>query len=737
VVRPTADRLAGVIGLFFVLLALVYASVTPIFEPPDEAAHFLYIHNLLRQGELPVMQDRRTTIAETTPLETRLSLQIHHPPLYYLGGALLISWTQRADVLDYLQVNPFAAYGVVTPNNQNVFLHRPAVPTGDTALAVYILRLYSIALAAGTLTCVYRTARLIVGARTALVALLLVASIPTFIFISASINNDNLVTFFYSAGVYWCVSVWQHRAVTRRDALLISLILAGIALSKLPGLSLFGVVYGWLIYGLWRGRFNRNTVLRVLLTSSLLTLLLAGWWYLRNHMIYGDFLAMQASLNIWSRGQPPTDPQIILSEAKGVWESLWMILGQFNIRGPDWLYAYLPIITLTGIVGALGLARRHKALRSELLLLSGVCLLMIAVLAYTTRQANVSQGRILFPALVAFAPLLAAGWRHIIGRWLGVLCLLPLTLIALRAPLAELSTAYAPPETITALPAQARRIDAQSEGLTLLAYQLQQDTLQPAGILRLTLYLQGQHPEDPVLFVKALDPITQTPVGGADLYPGMSPTSALDPQTIYAVQVAFRLDPSQLSTPPPYRLNLQLGWRVLKNDRFLPLEDAQGRSLAGLVLPGPTLLDESLSPPAPTIPADVTYGGIIQLTGYDRSAQSLKPGDTLTIILHWRALGQTPDDYVVAVGLIDSAGTMIANADAMPAGYPTSAWRTGTAFLDTRVLHIPPDTPPAELRLYLAWYDPLIITRRLPASGAHVQPGDLFLAPEVFQVVIN
>jgi len=41
-----------------VALAIVYAAVTPPFEAPDEGAHFLYIHNLLEERRLPILEGR-------------------------------------------------------------------------------------------------------------------------------------------------------------------------------------------------------------------------------------------------------------------------------------------------------------------------------------------------------------------------------------------------------------------------------------------------------------------------------------------------------------------------------------------------------------------------------------------------------------------------------------------------------------------------------------------------------
>ena len=41
-----------------------------------------------------------------------------------------------------------------------------------------------------------------------------------------------------------------------------------------------------------------------------------------------------------------------------------------------------------------------------------------------------SQGRLLYPALVAFSPLLAAGWQAVLTRRLGRLLVVPLALLA-------------------------------------------------------------------------------------------------------------------------------------------------------------------------------------------------------------------------------------------------------------------------------------------------------------------
>ena len=355
----------------FALLACIYAAVTPAFESPDEASHFLYIHNLLETSQLPVLEDRQTIIHEN--IFNSQSVQRHHPPLYYLIGALLISGTKRDDLAQYLQPNPLASIGVVADNNQNVYLHPMPPPNGDTATAIWILRLYSIMLGIGTVWLIYRCAYLVTGdAHTALLTALLVISVPTFIHISASINNDNLVTLLHAAGVYLCLRTWQQRRISSSAIVLASLILSAVALTKINGLTLFVILYGWAVLGLLVKRYSWPQVVRLILVSLGVTALLSGWWYVRNVQLYGDPLALNATLGFWGRGGAPH--LVSLFEAKGIWKSFWFILGWFNIRGPNWLYAiYLRITTFLAGRGLVYTYWHERKLRLHLIFFSRDC----------------------------------------------------------------------------------------------------------------------------------------------------------------------------------------------------------------------------------------------------------------------------------------------------------------------------------------------------------------------------
>lgn len=681
---------ALLITLGFVVLAAAFSRATPLFEPPDEAAHFLYAHNILEEGGLPLLEDRASVFASQ-------STQRHHMPLYYLIGAALISGTDRSDAPEFLRQNPLASIGTVSLNNQNLYLHPLDPPEGGTMRAVAILRAFSVALAAGTVLLVYKGASLLFDPRVGVVAALITASIPTFIFIGGSISNDNLTTFLFTAGIVWCARVWKNGRLTLRDAALIGVILGGIALSKHNGLALFGVVGVIALAGAFFRRWSWIDAARTLALAGALAALLAGWWYLRNLQLYGDLLAIRASAGIWGRGDSiNTTPRGVLAEAQGIYYSFWMALGYLNVTGPAWLFAGSFVLVIGAAAGSirvlvLAIRKRHESTLFAL----GLCLLVIAAVIaaqiVTTRQIASSQGRILFPGLVAFSSLIVIGWGALIPRRYVPMLALLIAAAALTAPTVYLPEAYRPLTVVNALPNSARRIDADAEGLRLVGYELDAVSAAPGDVVEGALYFTGSHPDDPRMILRAMDPRTGEPVGGAEFYPGMIPTSTLDPSRMYRAPFRLRLDLLESPTPP-VRLGLLVDWRTASGSSA-----DEGRYLTWDAGTFPTLnawtrLDPAYQTDTPTVAQDVIFGEAIQLEGYTLTADG--------IMLVWRALSAMPDDYRLTLGAFDADGNVVVQSDGEVNGFPTSAWIPGMAFEDVRALDVPPDAE----SIFVGWY---------------------------------
>ena len=122
---------------------------------------------------------------------------------------------------------------------------------------------------------------------------------------------------------------------------------------------------------------------------------------------------------------------------------------------------------------------------------------------------------------------------------------------------------------------------------------------------------------------------------------------------------------------------------------------------------------------APAMPRQLQarLGDQFALAGFD-APERIAPGQTMTVTLVWQALGETDQDVKVFVHLLDADGRVVAQSDAVPAGWtrPTSGWQAGEYVTDAHVLEIRRDMPPGEYRLVAGMYDSTT-GQRLPAEA--------------------
>lgn len=99
--------------------------------------------------------------------------------------------------------------------------------------------------------------------------------------------------------------------------------------------------------------------------------------------------------------------------------------------------------------------------------------------------------------------------------------------------------------------------------------------------------------------------------------------------------------------------------------------------------------------------------GPIGLMCAQTEASAVRPGDSLRVVLVWRALGTTDTSYTVFVQAIDEQGIKAGQLDRLPCDGAclTSTWRDGDVVGEWLDLPIRPDAPPGRYQVIAGLYD--------------------------------
>ena len=277
-------------------------------------------------------------------------------------------------------------------------------------------------------------------------------------------------------------------------------------LSKLQGAALLGLAGIVIVWIAWRKRSPRTVFVAVPLVLAP-ALAIAGWWFVRNRVLYGDWLGTSVLVGV--SGLPQTLPRLgqLLGELNGARMSFWGLFGWFNIILPQGIYVALDLITVAALAGLAilawrGFVRRHfpAGWDAEVMLVLAVwSAILLSLLFYWTIFTNASQGRLLFPGIGAFGPLLIAGlyvWgAHLRLRWrVAVLGALPVGLLicSLYALIVLFPAAYRAPRPLAQVPASATRVDLVYDGkIDLLAVELPKERYRKGDVVPVTLFMSS------------------------------------------------------------------------------------------------------------------------------------------------------------------------------------------------------------------------------------------------------
>lgn len=401
-----------VLLLLYLAFAGVHAALVPrgntgYQNAPDEAAHVVFVRSVAGL-HLPT-HDHPTPFSDT-PVPN--GYEWHQPPLYYMLAA------------------PFLLLG-----EQGI-------------------RLFSILCGLCALLLIHRTARLLFPSDRvlALLAVGIAALTPTHAAITSTVNNDVLLEVCFSASLFVLIGALLN-GFTQRSALWLGLTIGAAILTKATGLLLLPV-FGFALLLMWRSGGSLKELLRNAGMTLGIALLISGWWFVRNQVLYGQPLP----LRLFAEDFGGTVQAAAAADKVGGWGayylqaglvtffSFWAVYGTAKsaIKG---IPLFLPVqiymmLGVAGLCAAAGMVRVHlqrKTLFTTAQLQSlWVCFLTIALvglsyLAFISKYFQ-WQGRYLFPAMLPIVLVFAMSFRGLFSeRWKNAASAALLGLIGLTA----------------------------------------------------------------------------------------------------------------------------------------------------------------------------------------------------------------------------------------------------------------------------------------------------------------
>lgn len=374
--------------------ALCVALTNPLGESPDEPAHFDYVRFLVQTQRLPVQC--------ADPCISEVPGEGHQPPLAYAIAAL-VTWPLFDDSTWVPQaLNPHFVWNGGSDAQALIHGTREQWPWHGAFLAWRLMRLIAIAWVALGLWFVWRSAVALTTPIIALISVSLLAVSPQLTLMGASVSNDALFFALTAAATYLLIT-----AHTARSMVWLSLVIALALITKQSALVLVPALI-WPLRHLngWR-RVGMFMVCGAIIVGG------AGWWYARNHMVYGDIFGLALFRQTYQQHTIDVTALATWRDAyQQLMRSAWGVYGWMTMTAPRWWYLVTTTITLS-LISGVGIALVTHRTRiagiwwvlAGLIAITGAWLVSFAL----TVGAVAWQSRLLIPAIPALALVSAAG----------------------------------------------------------------------------------------------------------------------------------------------------------------------------------------------------------------------------------------------------------------------------------------------------------------------------------------
>ena len=391
--------------VFFILGVLVFYTawmlVQPYAAPPDENMRYdipmyIYKYGVLPRGDDPALINNAWGLSYA-----------FFPILSYMVSALFMK--------------------VVS-----VFSTEPMV-------LLMAARFFSVLCGVGTAFMSLKIGRRLFGKNIGFLFAVMVAFLPQNVFISSYVNNDALAILSTSLIVwFWIRGIESNWDIKACVGLAVSISICALSYYNAYGFILCSIIL-FFITAPKDKKLIKNTLIIVGIVA-----LLAGWWFIRNAVLYdGDFLGMRsmdacAEAHAWPEVRPSahTTP---MSQGMSIFDMLihttWILsvgrsfIGKFggmNVTMPMWTYPFAIVFFLVGFVLLFKNERKAFSFKTDKEGKKYALLTWIMVLAaiipnllsmYNSYASDYQpQGRYSLPMIIPFFYFIAIGYGSVLRK---------------------------------------------------------------------------------------------------------------------------------------------------------------------------------------------------------------------------------------------------------------------------------------------------------------------------------
>lgn len=362
------------------LCRIVFTFSVPPYMAPDEKAHMDYVQYISENKTLPVQPG-------TFDL-SRSDYEYYQPPLYYLTMSLFVTVGKSLNLGD----------------NANVLLVR------SISVLLWLVTITATWLIVKKLEFNSHFVDLFIVA--------FVSFLPSYMFISSMINNDNLITCL--ASVLFLTVVQSIKNLTIKDVVLMGVFSGLVFLTKYTGVMVLAFVAVFMLLHNLRRENSSPCFRSVILVVFVISLIIIPF-LLHNKGIYGVFipLGIGAQFPNWD------------SISYGMYRAFKNLLNTFwGVAGMTNNIKFIPAMALGNLFALVALYGIAKSLLKKdsyiqkvmsarknflIAMVTSIIVGFVTVIYYGIIYGQ-AQGRFLFPLIIPIGIWMALGFKNVIGE---------------------------------------------------------------------------------------------------------------------------------------------------------------------------------------------------------------------------------------------------------------------------------------------------------------------------------